>query len=342
MKQTRKIIACLILAVMLLSCVMSVGVSAADEGTTVYFIPGSDWSTANARFAAYVWIKDAGHLWIDMSDDDGDEIYECVVPGEYNNILFCRMNPAFTENRWNSGDESGSDKHVWNQTVDYELPSDGNNLFTITNPWGDDSNKKKGEGEWSKYDANSCAHNYGTDCICTKCGKEIFYIIAGNVMKKDDVYRDGDNSTLFVTEWSTSDENNRMFYDEDAECFIKIYENVAAGEYEFKITVDKDWKGSYGDGKDNVYLLVEENGSTVVITFKDGTIKCAAGVVQSSDKGENPDNSENLDNSDTTNDSNNSDKDNSDKNEEPIKLNFFQKIWLAIKNFFANLFGGKK
>lgn len=341
MKHTRKIVACLIVALMLLSCVMSVGVSAADEGTTIYFIPGSDWATDDARFAAYVWIKDAGHLWIDMSDDDGDGIYEFVVPGEYNNILFCRMNPAFTENKWNAGDESGSDKHVWNQTVDYELPSNGDNLFTITSPWKCSKDEKKGDGSWSKYDANACAHDYGNDCVCKKCGNELFYIIAGNVMKKDGEYMKGDNATLFVSKWDVEDENNRMVYDEEAGCFIKVYENVAAGEYHFKIAENKSWDVSYGDGEGNVYLLVEEDGSTVIITFNKGTIKCAAGVVGSADKNETPDNSD-TDNDSNVSDEDNSDKDNSNKNEAPQKLNFFQKIWLAIKNFFANLFGGKK
>ena len=322
MKQVKKIVACLIVALMLLSCVMSVGVSAADEGTTIYFIPGSDWLTDNPRFAAYVWIEGAGHLWIEMHDDNDDDIYECVVPAGYNNIIFVRLNPNESHIGWST---------TWNQTIDYTIPTNGNNLFTITSPWKCSKDDKKGDGKWSKYDASACAHDYGTDCICKKCGNELFYIIAGNVMKKDGEYRQGDNDTLFVSKWDVADENNRMFYDEEAECFIKIYENVAAGEYHFKVAENKSWDVSYGDGEGNVYLLVEEDGSTVIITFNKGTIKCAAGVVQSADKNETPDNS------DTTNDSNNS-----NENEAPVKLNFFQRIWLAIKNFFLNLFDGKK
>ena len=320
MKQVKKIVACLIVALMLLSCVMSVGVSAADEGTTIYFIPGSDWLTDNPRFAAYVWIEGAGHLWIEMQDDNDDDIYECVVPAGYNNIIFVRLDPNESHIGWST---------KWNQTIDYTIPTNGDNLFSISEPWGSDG--KSGKGSWSKYDASACAHDYGTDCICKKCGNELFYIIAGNVMKKDGEYRQGDNDTLFVSKWDVADENNRMFYDEEAGCFIKIYENVAAGEYHFKVAENKSWDVSYGDGEGNVYLLVEENGSTVIITFNKGTIKCAAGVVQSADKNETPDNLG------TNNDSNNS-----DKNEAPVKLNFFQKIWLAIKNFFFNLFGDKK
>lgn len=315
MKHIRKIVACLILAIMLLSCVMSVGVSAADNGTTVYFIPDSNWCSDNARFAVYVWTSNSDYKWVDMTDDNFDGIYEASIPSGYTNLIFARLNPNDKHNGWST---------TWNQTVDLELPTDGKNLFTITNPWNDDD---KGEGKWSKHDASACAHNCGTDNICTKCGQEVFYIIAGNVAKIDGEYRNGDNATLFVSKWDVADENNRMLYDEEAECYIKIYENVAAGEYHFKVAENKSWDVSYGDGEGNVYLLVEDDGSTVVITFNKGTIKCAAGLVHSPDDNVNQDNSDN---------------DDSDKNETPEKLNFFQKIWLAIKNFFLKLFGGKK
>ncbi len=320
MKQAKKIVACLIVALTLLSCVMSVGVSAADEGTTIYFVPDSNWRSDNARFAVYAWNSDNKYMWLDLTDDEADGIYKATIPSGYVNLIFVRLNPNDDHNGWSN---------AWNQTVDLALPSDGSNLFTINEPWGSDG--KSGNGKWSKHDAGACAHNCGTDNICTKCGQEVFYIIAGNVAKIDGEYRNGDNSTLFVSAWDVADESNRMFYDAEAECFIKVYENVAAGEYHFKVAENKSWDVSYGDGEGNVYLLVEEDGSTVVITFNKGTIKCAAGVVQSADKNETPDNSG------TNNDSNNS-----DKNEAPEKLNFFQKIWLAIKNFFFNLFGGKK
>ena len=74
MKHTRKIVACLIIAIMLLSCVMSVGVSAADNGTTVYFIPDSNWCSDNARFAVYVWTSNSDYKWVDMTDDNFDGI----------------------------------------------------------------------------------------------------------------------------------------------------------------------------------------------------------------------------------------------------------------------------
>ena len=312
MKQSRKIIASIIVAILLFSCVMSVGVTAADGDRTIYFAPDSNWRSDNARFAAYVWTVDNEYKWIDLTDNDGDGIYEGVIPSGYTKLIFCRLTPDDSHNGWST---------TWNQTVDLELPDGGDNFFTITDPWGRDG--QSGSGKWSKYDA--CAHDYGTDCICKKCGKEIFYIIAGNVAKIDGVYMDGDNSTLFVTKWDVADENNRMFYDEESGCYLKIYENVAAGEYHFKVVEDKSWdNGSYGHDGGNCHLKVEDDGSTVVITFKDGKITCASGRVNASNT---PDNSE------TPNDS--------ESNEPEQKLNFFQKIWQAIVNFFMNFFGGR-
>lgn len=326
MKQTKKIILALLVALTLFSCVMAVGATAESGDFTVYFAPDSNWRSDNARFAAYVWIDGGDHQWIELSDPNGDGIYEGVIPAGYVNVIFARLDPNDSHTGWST---------KWNQTVDLTIPNDGKNLFSITTPWNSDD---MGNGEWSKYKVNACAHDYGTNCICTKCGKEIFYIIAGNVAKIDGVYMDGDNSTLFISEWDVADENNRLLYDSESECYLKIYTNVAAGEYHFKVVEDKSWDNpSYGHDGGNCYLKVEENGSTVVITFKNGSITCAAGVVNHPDF----DDTEEPDNSVNSGDSEASNSGSSDKNEEPVRLNFFQRIWQAIVNFFKGLFGGK-
>ena len=106
----------------------------------IYLEPTSDWDKDNARFAAYVWIDGQGDAWYDMTDSDKDGVYECYIPIKYSKIILCRMNGSKTTNNWDN---------KWNQTVDLSIPSDGKNLFTITNPWGNDSNGKKATGSWS-------------------------------------------------------------------------------------------------------------------------------------------------------------------------------------------------
>lgn len=48
-----------------------------------------------------------------------------------------------------------------------------------------------------------------------------------------------------------------------------VFENVAKGNYKFKVRVDKDWSVSY-PGSDYV-LTVEEDNSTIIITFDEET-----------------------------------------------------------------------
>ena len=109
---------------------------AADTDTTVYLVPNSNWTQANARFALYYW-NSSGSYWTDMTDTDGDGYYEAVVPAGYTNIIFCRMNPSNTANSWDT---------KWNQTADLTLPTDGTNCYTVASGTWD-----KGGGTWSAY-----------------------------------------------------------------------------------------------------------------------------------------------------------------------------------------------
>lgn len=365
MKNTKRILITLVLAVVMLLTMASI--SAFAEGSTVVFLtPNSNWKADNARFAIYVWDDSGSTKWIDMTDSNGDGVYEGVIPEGYTNLIFCRMDPNQATNGWSK---------TWNQTEDLTLPTDGNNHYRIKSGTWD-----KGGGEWSYFESAICihtpsgegsvissatctesgeishtcskcgesyketvkptGHNYNEFSICDICGKEVIYIIAGNIMKADGAYRDGDNSTLFVSEWDIEDENNRMEYDPDAELYVKIYKNVAAGEYHFKVVENKSWDTSYGQDGENCYLKVDKDGSTVTITFQDGKISVASALPTApghSDKDEEnkaPDNSESPDNE--------NDGSQNKPQEQEEKLNFFQKIWRAIVNFFKNLFGGKK
>ena len=98
----------------------------------VYLKPNSNWKTANARFAAYFFSQ----KWADMTLVDGQvNVYQCAIPeGEEGGMLFCRMNPNNTENRWNVDNEENAP--VWNQTIDLSL-TDGC-VYTMN------------EGSWEK------------------------------------------------------------------------------------------------------------------------------------------------------------------------------------------------
>lgn len=95
----------------------------------LYLKPNSNWTQANARFAAYFFDNSKNiNQWVDMKKLS-DGTYEVKVPTTtYPNVIFCRMNPSASANNWNN---------KWNQTGDLKVPDDGKNLFVVTNGWWD-------------------------------------------------------------------------------------------------------------------------------------------------------------------------------------------------------------
>lgn len=110
----------------------------AGDGTTLYLEPDENWLSDGARFAAY-YFEGSEYGWVDCVDTNNDGMYECVIPEGYTNVIFCRMNPATTENNWDN---------KWNQTVDLTIGE--GNLFTIENPW-DEAYGWNATGSWGEY-----------------------------------------------------------------------------------------------------------------------------------------------------------------------------------------------
>lgn len=123
-----------ILQSLLLALLLLAG-SANAWAKVIYLKPNSNWTQANARFAAYCW-GSKGNFWYEMCDGNGDGVYTAIVDdSSYSNLIFCRINPGGTGNNWES---------TWNQTSDLTIPTDGKNLYTIAaGAWS------KGFGSWS-------------------------------------------------------------------------------------------------------------------------------------------------------------------------------------------------
>ena len=107
------------------------------ETKTVYLVPGQ-WTSDGAWFATWTWANNVDGQWTKMVDSDGDGIYECEVAKTMTNIIFCRMNPAYTELSWDS---------KWNQTVDLTIGEAPTNYFYFTD-WGNEQTEGKSIGEW--------------------------------------------------------------------------------------------------------------------------------------------------------------------------------------------------
>ena len=87
----------------------------------LYLKPNSNWKQSNAKFAAYFFTKNVGEYWQWMMKLDTNH-YGCRIPGDYKNVIFCRMNSSATNMNWDN---------KWNQTGDLTVPTNGNNLFTL-------------------------------------------------------------------------------------------------------------------------------------------------------------------------------------------------------------------
>ncbi len=121
---------------------------------TLYLVPNSDWTKDGARFAIYLF-NESGNSWVSMTDNDGDGTYEAAVSSDkWTNVIFCRMNPAYTTNAWNN---------VWGQTDDL-APDSGMNCYTIQpGTWSGSSNPLKwSAGSWSTL-TPACDHRNQLD-----------------------------------------------------------------------------------------------------------------------------------------------------------------------------------
>lgn len=105
------------------------------EGNPIYLHPNM-WDVDGAWFVAHAWDEAGTAEDVTLTDNDGDGVYEGTIAADMTGVLFCRMNPEFTEFSWDEG-------HVWNQTVNLTISAAPNNHFYIT-AWDN--------GEWNTSD----------------------------------------------------------------------------------------------------------------------------------------------------------------------------------------------
>ena len=96
------------------------------EPTYVYLNPGV-WNVDGAWFAAYFFNDEGASTSVKLTDEDGDSIYECRVPANMKNMIFCRMNPDYAEFAWNDD----TNNPVWNQTEDLFIGAEPENYYYI-------------------------------------------------------------------------------------------------------------------------------------------------------------------------------------------------------------------
>lgn len=158
MKHTSKILALLFVALMILTSLTALSVSAEGESaatpTTLFFKPNS-WTVDDARFAAYFFNDSNGkNTWVSMTAIE-DGVYLVKVPEGYPNVIFCRMNGTTTENVWDNR---------WNQTDNLTIPTDEKNYFVIpVDMW-----KNVNDTYWSE-DTYTHTHSYNQTVVAPTC-----------------------------------------------------------------------------------------------------------------------------------------------------------------------------
>ena len=140
--------------------------------------------------------------------------------------------------RMNPSASTNNWNNKWNQTGDLKIPADGKNLFTLPNGSWDGATTT-----WSTY-------------------VEPAYTVAGT-------------AGLCGTEWDINNTANDMVKKSDG-TYEKVYTNVAAGTYKFKVVLNRSWDKAWPGSDYN--LTVAENGQTVTITFDPAAQKVTATV----------------------------------------------------------------
>ena len=104
-----------------------------NQPATLYFHPSFHWTSDAAQFAAYFYNNgpgaDATPTWVNMTDGNGDGIYEVANAKQHEYVIICRMNPGRTENNW-------EDEVMWNQIEHgITIPNTAGDLNTCLAFW---------------------------------------------------------------------------------------------------------------------------------------------------------------------------------------------------------------
>lgn len=165
----------------------------------VYLQPGV-WSADNAWFSAHFFNSVGGAEDVKMTDDDEDGVYEVSVPAGMESVIFCRMNPDYTEFGWDVWEgETEVENHVWNQTGDLVLPLAGDTkvYYNVTNweagEWSDtpqESTPDQPEVDASAYGLVGSFQGWSVDSPIAVVNSEDGWVVAENVeLYKSDEFK---------------------------------------------------------------------------------------------------------------------------------------------------------
>ena len=177
--------------------IQNMGVTDISGGNkVVYLKPNNNWKKEGARFAAY-FFNASGNTWRDMTDTDGDGIYQCERPKDYPNVIFVRMNPSYSNNQFGDG-------YSWTQTSDILLPSDDGlaKIYTIKNT----------DNNWTEYEESNLSPKHqqnGKFRMWDNSNNKNWYVhfVPYYLLSYDANKGEG---TMAPTEYNTEEANNNV------------------------------------------------------------------------------------------------------------------------------------
>ncbi len=116
--------------------------------------------------------EEVDEAWVKMTDNNYDGVYECLVPGAYTNVIFCRMASTATEANFGTWDDV-----VWNKSADLTID---NECYAVTD-WN--------AGEWGEkpaaptYAVAGDFNTWGDNAMEAVSGVENLYVAKGIKME---------------------------------------------------------------------------------------------------------------------------------------------------------------
>ena len=211
------------------------------DSSYIYLVPSEEWTADGAWFVAYFWDAVGGTEAVTMTDADADGIYECAVPAGMEGMLFCRMNPEFSEFGWNTGDEdmTGAPKRVWSQSSDLEIGVEPNNYYHIVGwdkgAWGTKTDFELPVVEFS-LSVIGLGGDWETDHDMTLEGD--YYTLKGAVVAEGDEFKIRESHAWDISYGST--DGSALAVDTETILTSEFGMNltIAAGTYDFYFNYD--------------------------------------------------------------------------------------------------------
>ena len=206
----------------------------APATTSTVYLKAGIWDSDAAWFAAY-FFGGAGNQTVKMTASGNEGVWQASVPSGFENVIFCRMNPEFSEFGWDKWEGEGDaakevENRVWNQSADLTIPVDDVNCYVVSN-WE--------TGMWMTLEDATAPQ---------QAGQPSAWALAGT-------FNEWGNLAMLTT-------------DVDG---LFVAEDVVLGAYdELKVKAASSWDTTYGGGINNLqpnsWMTVYNNGANIAVT----------------------------------------------------------------------------